>query len=427
MRNLNYNETHGIVIGPEFSRIFAEIILQNIDRKVSDELKRKNRPLINKTDYEVLRYVDDYFVFYNDDNTKESVLSSFRHHLKDFKLYLNDSKTIPFDRPIITEVTVAKQKIEELLKKYLEVEVADEKAPIEETQVLDSDEGETIQKLNRININSKKLIIKFKTIIRESQVHYRDILNYTLSLIERKLAKFLKQKSKGEIVISEKAAARYLFELLEFTFFLYSVSPRVNTTIRLCRILRRLIEFVKEEKNINTFDLKHLIYKKIFDEIQLTMKKNRSTGRFQMETLYLLIALRELGREYWLAEDTLMSYFPAEDSLNYFTITVLLFYIENKKRYNQLRELIKETILRKFTEIEKGNRVKHTELVLLLFDCISCPFIDESFKRKLLTLHDIKDHDLQSKIIGFRKFWGTKWTEFDFGKELDSKLSREVY
>lgn len=33
MRRMNYNETNGIVIGPEFSRIFAEIILQYIDKK----------------------------------------------------------------------------------------------------------------------------------------------------------------------------------------------------------------------------------------------------------------------------------------------------------------------------------------------------------------------------------------------------------
>lgn len=31
MRQLNYNETNGIIIGPEFSRVFAELILQSVD------------------------------------------------------------------------------------------------------------------------------------------------------------------------------------------------------------------------------------------------------------------------------------------------------------------------------------------------------------------------------------------------------------
>src|SRR3546814_5059604 len=34
MQRANYNETKGIVVGPEFSRVFAEIILQRVDQKV---------------------------------------------------------------------------------------------------------------------------------------------------------------------------------------------------------------------------------------------------------------------------------------------------------------------------------------------------------------------------------------------------------
>ena len=38
MQSVNARETNGIVIGPEFSRIFSEIILQYIDQKVEQEL-----------------------------------------------------------------------------------------------------------------------------------------------------------------------------------------------------------------------------------------------------------------------------------------------------------------------------------------------------------------------------------------------------
>jgi hypothetical protein len=40
MQLCNYNETNGIVVGPEISRIFAEIIFQDIDRKVMLDLKK---------------------------------------------------------------------------------------------------------------------------------------------------------------------------------------------------------------------------------------------------------------------------------------------------------------------------------------------------------------------------------------------------
>lgn len=38
MQNLNHKETNGIVIGPEFSRIFAEIILQSVDAELIKQL-----------------------------------------------------------------------------------------------------------------------------------------------------------------------------------------------------------------------------------------------------------------------------------------------------------------------------------------------------------------------------------------------------
>lgn len=65
MQSVNARETNGIVIGPEFSRIFAEIILQYIDQKVEQELLKEK--LCQKSNYECYRYVDDYFLFYNDE------------------------------------------------------------------------------------------------------------------------------------------------------------------------------------------------------------------------------------------------------------------------------------------------------------------------------------------------------------------------
>ena len=63
MQSVNARETNGIIIGPEFSRLFAEIILQYIDQKVEQELSGKE--FRQKFTYECYRYVDDYFLFYN--------------------------------------------------------------------------------------------------------------------------------------------------------------------------------------------------------------------------------------------------------------------------------------------------------------------------------------------------------------------------
>src|SRR5690606_23836809 len=70
MQQANYNETNGIVVGPEISRIFAEILLQQIDVNVINRVSH----LKMGVDYEVRRYVDDIFVFSNDEKVQEAIL-----------------------------------------------------------------------------------------------------------------------------------------------------------------------------------------------------------------------------------------------------------------------------------------------------------------------------------------------------------------
>lgn len=423
MQDLNYGETNGIVIGPEFSRIFAEIILQKIDRDVLEILIKKK--LYHKKDYEIFRYVDDYFVFFNDTGTKDEILKAYRLRLKEYKLHVNDSKTILYTKPIITEITIAKQKITELLDKYLIYK-------IEEKNINDGED----EKTGSIYVSSDKLITKFKTIIKETGVEYRDILNYLFSVIEQKVYKILKDYQMLAENKSEKGLINAILEILDFTFFVYSVSPRVNITIKLCRILRRLTEFLKNRDNIN-IDHQHLAFKSIYDDVSFILRKNKTSEHTQVETLQLLIALAELGKEYWLDNQVLCSYFNIDISdsgglkitkpLNYFSIVVLLFYIKNKIRYNDLRVCLQEDILTKFKEASKGNIGKNTELVLLLFDVLACPYIKDDFKKEILSLHGIDDKNLQLDIMKREKNWFTKWTDFDLGDELDAKKSREVY
>jgi hypothetical protein len=429
MQRANYNETNGIVIGPEFSRIFAEVILQKIDDNAKKSLEALGFQY--KKDFEVFRYVDDYFVFYNDEEVKEKIITTFRLGLRDFKLSLNDAKTIQYDKPIITEITIAKQKINDLLNDSISYK-------FEEIEVFESGSRDPIRKKKgRIYIDSNKLITKFKTIIFESGINYKDILNYAFAIIERKLRGIIKGYFK---IIHEKNTEKEfigaLLELLDFVFFLYSVSPRVNTTIKLCRVLR-LTTATLNLKDKFSIDFKHLIFKKIYDNIVLTLHKNKTLKHAQVETLYLLIALGELGNKYWLTEDVLASYlciekngvdFYSDTELNYFAIVVSLFYMKNKVRYNKLRSFVIGKAVEKFECVDYGFRIKRAELILLLFDILAYPYVDiTSSKKKLLELYKITDPSLQSGIINARKNWFTKWSDFDLGKELDAKLSQEVY
>lgn len=61
MQQANYHETNGILIGPELSRIFAELILQEIDVELENKLKVEHK-VTHRQNYEIFRYVDDYFL-----------------------------------------------------------------------------------------------------------------------------------------------------------------------------------------------------------------------------------------------------------------------------------------------------------------------------------------------------------------------------
>jgi hypothetical protein len=425
MQKLNYNETNGIVIGPEFSRIFAEIILQKIDKNVSYRLEEQN--IIYKVNYEIFRYVDDYFIFYDEERVIEDILKEYRLQLREYKLCISDLKIESFEKPIITGLTRAKQHISDLFNQNLLFKKL-------EQEKLEGDDNTKSEDRYSMYVSSNKLITRFKIIIKEKNISYKDILNYTLACIDRKVLKLIKTCDKIEDKKKhESKIIKAILEILDFTLFLYSVAPRVNTTIKLCLILSKIIKFAKNKEYFN-YDNKHLIFKKIYDDVSFILNKNKSHEHIQVETLYLLVMLKELGKEYKLDQQVLCDYFNVDfdeeecrSNLNYLSITVLLFYIENKVRYNDLKIILKKYITKKFKEVRKDKRGKITELTLLLFDLIVCPYLEIEYRKGLLDLYGIDKETTKIGIINRKKYWFTKWSNFNFGKELEAKRSEEVY
>jgi hypothetical protein len=405
MQKLNYNETNGIVIGPEFSRIFAEIILQKIDNNIYQNLMKEE--IYHKKDYEIYRYVDDIFVFYNDEKIQEKIFENYKHVLKEYKFYINENKTIFYSKPIITQLTIAKSRISELLEQTL-----------------------TIKNKNKDELSfylkAKKLITNFKIILKETEVEYKDVLNWTFSIIDKKVKDSIAIFIKFENNKNENQFAKYLLEVLDFIFFIYISFPRINSTIKLDFILTTLLEAIKQYR-IFSYDNKHLIFKKISDEISFVLNKYKIKKYTQIETSYLLLILSELGKYYRIDKEKLEEYFNLKDkniTLNYLSIVILLFYIKNIKRYATLKDIIKTHIKDYFKK--NKNFKKKSEYILLLFDIISCPFLDKDFKKDLLKDNDI-DNSLQNKILELKEYWFIKWSNLNYIKELQAKKNQETY
>jgi hypothetical protein len=98
----NNNETNGIPIGAEVSRIFAEIIFQVIDCNVISTMEEVYGKLYDE-DYVFYRYVDDYVVFSKSKELSSNVAKAISDNLSDYNLYINEGKLSAYERPFNTD------------------------------------------------------------------------------------------------------------------------------------------------------------------------------------------------------------------------------------------------------------------------------------------------------------------------------------
>jgi hypothetical protein len=463
MQSVNARETNGIVIGPEFSRIFAEIILQYIDQKVEQELFGKK--LYQKSAYECYRYVDDYFLFYNDEKDRDLFIETLTKWLKEFKLQISPSKTEEFERPFITKVTIAKQQIEDLLNDIFSIPLWEEvgsnfgteKDEDAENEDLDKD-GEILNKKFNIYLSANSVNVQIKAIVRECGIEYRDIANYLLEKISQRLDAFLNRYEMGfkkyERLMSkegtnkdqvelltqraERKLTSYLVSLIDVVFFVFNSNRQVNTTLKLQKIMNSIVIYAKRngdfkvnpEVRFQTIS-KDIIFKKIQDEIALVLSTTDTHRNTLHESLYLLILAKELGYAYLLAPEVIKSFIDkSELQYNLFACIILMYYYANHKCYNEQKDLLKENILKKYRLIAKLERKRNSELTILTADMMTCPFVDDLYKQSLLALMgitEIKDQQMIMRFAKKQKYIFTRWTMFNLNKELQAKISQEVY
>ena len=463
MQSINARETNGIVIGPEFSRIFAEIILQYIDQKVEHELLEKK--LRQKSTYECYRYVDDYFLFYNDEKDRNLFMESLTKWLKEFKLQISPSKTEEFERPFITKVTIAKQRIENLLSNIFSTPLWEEiesKLNTEEAEDTDDENSdkdrEILDKKFNIYLSANSVNAQIKAIVRECGIEYRDIANFLLEKISQRLDAFLNRYeigfkkyerliskedvNKDEVEIHAQRVQRkltsYLVSLIDVAFFVFNSNRQINTTLKLLKIMNSIIIYgkrhgdfkVNPEVRFQTIS-KDIIFKKIQDEIALVLATTDPHRNTLHESLYLLILAKELGYAYLLAPEIIKSFTDkSELQYNLFACIILLYYYANHKCYYEQKALLQKEILKKYRLVAESERKRNSELTILTADMMTCPFVDNAYKQSLLTLIGITEKIDQQMIMRFakkQKYIFTRWTMFNLNKELQAKISQEVY
>lgn len=372
MQCSNYNETNGIVVGPEISRIFAEIILQQVDLNVLNRLTEKD--LKFGIDYDVRRYVDDFFIFSNDINNLEIIKKTFQKELQFYKLYLNPQKASVTISPFISTIAVGKLEIKEFL-----IEFYDE---LFENNNVNGKDVKQIKHISKPYVLSQKFIKKFQSIVKRNELTYDTLSKDVVRFLKSKIVDLLKNTEK---LYNIDRTENFLLMITDIILYCYSVNINTNTTFRIAQVIVLLVKYLE---NTERLDIKNSIYSKLYRDSEFILTnfhRKQVKNETSIETINLILALKKLGKEYQFSPKKINEFFGIEDyrihDLNYFHFVTLLYYFNDDPIYNDLKLKLITEIIRRFV----GNTVfLESELTMLFFDVMTCPFIDILSKIKIM-------------------------------------------
>lgn len=412
MQHANYNETNGIIVGPEISRIFAEIILQRIDSNVLNHLKQEPYALKLGRDYEVRRYVDDHYIYANSKDNLRLILDIYKEELQFYKLYINESKLEFFERPFVSDVSDAKREISALISNISEYWLA-------------KDEDGKYKHIVKNEIKPFTTVVNnFRSITHKSNQKYGTLNRYFLSLLVSQLNKEYKNTQ------AAGATAGLLLMYLEISFYVFSLDMNVSASIKMCRILDNLHKWAEKcmDKTILP-ELENRIYREVKRCLDI-YEINKKNGEINIEILNLILSLNRIMRTpmsraqleklFNVVNGSAMEY----EHLNYFQICSLLYIIGVDPGYEDIRLKILNEIIHR---VEKENAMWYADTAMLFFDSLACPFFKKTEKKDILVKAcKYTDKTAYKKLTIYNKTerWFFNW---DKTCNLSESLSKKEY
>lgn len=446
IRSGNDRETNGIVIGPEYSRIFAEIILQRIDLNIIEHLFLKHELKWNEQ-YTFRRYIDNFYVFSNSKEVAALIAGVIEVELLEFNLHINDSKTNYHYRPVQTQESVLIEHLYPVIERFVDPYVDEYEFEVEVPD--DPVAGSKIEKVvysipSTLVRSPQKLTASFaksvKSVCALCQEGYGLASGYLSSLISRRILllceidvqkyKSVCQAEEQNFIKNPQYYLNLFTYLLRKLFFLFSVSPSVSSSIYASRSIIVAVRFFSHHYPEHTHSLKQSIFDGLMKAIhnvrdQLGGGPNNAAP---IEVLNLIIAMSELAAPYDITQEQLRELFAGSiKTFDYFGVVTLIFYMKDKPGYAQLRADV-DTLFRNFEWSESGISTRSRECHTF-FDMITCPYIGVWTKivvvRRALGLNRRDAVDLLKQHVGSR--WFVNWHSADILTLLERKQLRAPY
>tara|TARA_R110002124_G_scaffold149220_1_gene315077 strand:+ start:223632 stop:225656 length:2025 start_codon:yes stop_codon:yes gene_type:complete len=427
IRKAKHNETNGIIVGPEISRIFAEIILQEIDNKTLKSLELKN--LIKGKDFEVRRYIDDYFIFSLNQENAELVTQQLKNELFKYNFHLNDAKSYQIERPFWTERSQAVHEVTVIWDNFFEKIVENK---FFEAMVDGKPFKQNYQYPKKIwhYAGFKKKLFKDIKNTAQSRKNYTDIGNFSIGLI---LRRFLIATQSVDVCLSKEGDVHSQYYdliccLLEVSFFLYSMTPTVPSSVNLSYLIVLTTRFSDKHMPEFSDSIKQRIY-----DLFLSFYEGRENqfpseyGNADLEIINIILAIGDMGDEYLYPQPVIERIFRLEEkqTAKYFDIIGALYYIKDQKQFLTTRQKIEEVIFKKLwdcrRDLNKKDLKSNSEITFLILDSLTCPYLSERFK-KFILYYAKNNYEFQSsafltaeeeiKQIGLKP-WFVNWDTID--------------
>lgn len=347
MQNMNGSVTNGIVVGPEFSRTMMEILAQHIDGCVKKKLFKQG---INEgREYFICRYVDDIYIFADEEKTVESIIELYRDEAEAFHFRLNNQKRIvgklPYSWFRWKESVIS---VNEYICK---------------TIFNDLDTAKYLIKKSTQRLPNMKML--YQNIIADYPDYQAKITAYVLSTIYKRV-----KRSKKPFFSDEKVIPTLLY-FLDVIFFFYSFTMSYNNTEKIISILDEL------GRRIPEIIFKDCLHKILCDYSMAIAKANPE----DIINLVLLVSMYEIELPH-AAESLLAD--KIRKNNNPLMYAVFLQYVnyngEKKRRFKkEVETKIKESI-DSIYKLEEFFMYKEVWWLILFMDC---PLVSESCINKI--------------------------------------------
>jgi len=455
MRNANWAETHGILVGPELCRIFAEIILQDVDTRTAKFLEKSMNHLSGR--FVVRRYVDDYFIFAANEVIAAEVALVVAAELENYHLSINSKKTTKLAWPFITERSAAIARLKGPLEAFLDnisMRASDGADPGADVGMLSNDEAADLRAevkepspkfayIPKDIRNIKRLKAAFlkeiRAVCRGSEDGYGLVTGYLLHALSNRLSRMCEVES-----VSVEDASKYMDSILllvELMFFLYAVSPTVEHSARLARSILLSLLFLERA---GLRDEKLVVEEEVFRLATAFLRESaevrpamQSAG---LETLNIIILVGQLGTEFEIPWHILTRWVVPKDGLlsklDYFSLITLARYCGGRKGYEDGVQKVEQAIAARLCACSKEDLKASSELTHLVLDALSCPHFSKVFRQKLLkdTVHKLETRKARANAewSGAVQWleshpWFSDWQDVSLFRSLERRQRTSVY